>query len=113
MHLASVALCVNLHHMFQLLSLGCCRETGRQLEQLGNDFDLASVWACEFLPNHNKLNIVMAEGSASLQLMVYDKEDRNSWAGKKLMLRGAAHVGSHITRLQRMRMKVPNDKYNR
>lgn len=40
-------------------------------------------------------------------------QDVNSWGGKKLMRRGAAHLGCQITALERLRMAVPGDSSNR
>jgi len=40
-------------------------------------------------------------------------QDPESWGGKKLLHRGAAHVGALATRLARMRMTVPGDNANR
>ena len=44
---------------------------------------------------------------------MYDRGDPDSWSGKKLVLRGAMHLGAGITRMQRLRMDVPGDAANR
>ncbi|KAI8464986.1 MAG: CPSF A subunit region-domain-containing protein [Monoraphidium minutum] len=89
------------------------REAGRQLELLGCDTDAADTAASEFLPNGAKLNLVCADAGGSISIMAYDAQDPESWGGKKLLRRGAAHVGSLATRLARMRMAVPGDTANR
>jgi hypothetical protein len=40
-------------------------------------------------------------------------QNPDSWAGKKLLRRGVAHVGAWITQLHRLRLVVPGDKLNR
>jgi hypothetical protein len=142
------------------------REAGRQLELLGADTDAADAAASEFLPNGNKLNLVMADAGGSLSVFAYDaqvrrrglgrarllscvpvhgqgpgsgegrrqqggppasysqahmltfaarapRQDPESWGGKKLMRRGAAHTGALATRLARMRMALPPAAGNR
>lgn len=69
--------------------------------------------ATDFLPNASKLCMVAADGGGGLSLLAYDKDDPGSWKGKRLMRRGAAHVGALVTRLQRLRMDVPGDSANR
>lgn len=47
------------------------------------------------------------------RLQVYDRNDPDSWSGKKLVLRGAMHTGGSVVCMQRMRMTVPGDTANR
>jgi cleavage and polyadenylation specificity factor subunit 1 len=89
------------------------REAGRQLELLGAAVDHADAAVAEFLPNGGKLSLVAADAAGCLSLSVYDKADPLSWRGRRLLARGAAHVGALVTRMVRLRMDVPGDASNR
>lgn len=89
------------------------RQKMQSLQLLGADTESLASWAVEFLINGPKLGLVMADGGRNVTVFAYDKADPESWAGKKLLRRGAAHVGASLTDFQRLRMSVPDDPTNR
>eukprot|EP00879_Flechtneria_rotunda_P015034 GHRR01015709.1.p1 GENE.GHRR01015709.1~~GHRR01015709.1.p1 ORF type:complete len:893 (+),score=333.95 GHRR01015709.1:49-2679(+) len=89
------------------------RERSHQLMLLSSDSDCVDSCAAEFMPNPPQLTQVMADGGGNIHLLMYDKTDPESWAGKKLMRRGAAHAGAHVLQFQRLRMAVPGDANNK
>ncbi|KAF6256641.1 CPSF A subunit region-domain-containing protein [Scenedesmus sp. NREL 46B-D3] len=89
------------------------RERQQQLKELSADTERLNAWAVEFMPNAARLSQVMADGGGNLTVFMYDMKNPDSWAGKKLLRRGVAHVGACISQFQRLRLAVPGDNLNR
>lgn len=53
-----------------------CRERQQQLIGMSDDTERLDAWAVEFMPNGNKLSLVMADGGGNLTVFAYDKAVR-------------------------------------
>jgi cleavage and polyadenylation specificity factor subunit 1 len=84
------------------------RDAQRSLELLSNDYDAVDGACAEFLPNASKLGLVVGDARGNLVVYSYDASDPESWAGKRLLRRGAIHTGAMPTRLARLRMAPPD-----
>lgn len=73
------------------------QETGRQLVQLSKDYDLRDVTATEFLINNKKLGFLISDGGGTVRVFDYDANHRESWAGRRLLTKGAMHTGNFQT----------------
>jgi hypothetical protein len=84
------------------------RDAARSLEVLSADHDLVDGACAEFLPNASKLGLVVGDARGTLVVYAYDASDPESWAGKRLLRRGAIHTGALPTRFARLRMAPPD-----
>jgi hypothetical protein len=84
------------------------KDAAKSLELLSSDFDLVDGCCAEFLPNASKLGLVVGDASGNLIVYAYDASDPESWAGKRLLRRGAIHTGAMPTRFARLRMAPPD-----
>eukprot|EP00884_Botryococcus_braunii_P001193 jgi/Botrbrau1/11074/Bobra.0302s0016.1 len=80
---------------------------GRQLTELGREFDNRDIWSCGFLVSGARLMMVAGDGGASVRLFTYDQEHPDSWKGKRLIPLGAMHLGYKVTRWVRASVKTP------
>ncbi|KAL4902493.1 hypothetical protein BDW74DRAFT_157890 [Aspergillus multicolor] len=75
-----------------------------KMSLFAKDLDYLEVVAADFLPDGNKLFIVVADSDCNLHVLQYDPEDPNSSNGDKLLNRSKFHTGnfaSSVTLLPR------------
>ncbi|RDW81797.1 cleavage/polyadenylation factor CFT1 [Aspergillus mulundensis] len=75
-----------------------------KMSLFAKDLDYLEVMAADFLPDGNKLFIVVADSDCNLYVLQYDPEDPNSSNGDKLLNRSKFHTGnfaSSVTLLPR------------
>lgn len=86
-------------------------EAGRQLKQLGKDYDNLDVAVTDFLINKSKLNFLVADAAGTLRILLYDQQDVQSWKGRKLMLKGVFHVGHKPSKFMRLLLTSTEKRY--
>ncbi|KAL4784284.1 CPSF A subunit region-domain-containing protein [Aspergillus varians] len=65
-----------------------------KMSLFAKDLDYLEVLAADFLPDGNKLFIVVADSDCNLYVLQYDPEDPNSSNGDKLLNRSKFHTGN-------------------
>ncbi|KAL4940501.1 hypothetical protein BDV06DRAFT_196443 [Aspergillus oleicola] len=65
-----------------------------KMSLFAKDLDYLEVQAADFLPDGNKLFIVVADSDCNLYVLQYDSEDPNSSNGDKLLNRSKFHTGN-------------------
>ncbi|KAJ0421006.1 CPSF A subunit region-domain-containing protein [Aspergillus carlsbadensis] len=70
-----------------------------KMSLFAKDLDYLEVSAADFLPDDNKLFIVVADSECNLYILQYDPEDPNSSNGDKLLNRSKFHTGNSISNL--------------
>ncbi|BCS21380.1 cleavage/polyadenylation factor CFT1 [Aspergillus puulaauensis] len=65
-----------------------------KMSLFAKDLDYLEVLAADFLPDNNKLFIVVADSDCNLYVLQYDPEDPNSSNGDKLLNRSKFHTGN-------------------
>ncbi|KAL4927927.1 cleavage/polyadenylation factor CFT1 [Aspergillus undulatus] len=65
-----------------------------KMSLFAKDLDYLEVQAADFLPDGNKLLIVVADSDCNLYVLQYDPEDPNSSNGDKLLNRSKFHTGN-------------------
>lgn len=65
-----------------------------KMSLFSKDLDYLEVLAADFLPDNNKLFIVVADSDCNLYVLQYDPEDPNSSNGDKLLNRSKFHTGN-------------------
>ncbi|KAL4883616.1 CPSF A subunit region-domain-containing protein [Aspergillus karnatakaensis] len=65
-----------------------------RMSLFAKDLDYLEVLAADFLPDGNKLFIVVADSDSNLYVLQYDPEDPNSSNGDKLLNRSKFHTGN-------------------
>ncbi|KAL3455560.1 CPSF A subunit region-domain-containing protein [Aspergillus heterothallicus] len=68
-----------------------------KMSLFAKDLDYLEVSAADFLPDGNKLFIVVADSECNLYILQYDPEDPNSSNGDKLLNRSKFHTGNSIS----------------
>ncbi|KAL3470459.1 CPSF A subunit region-domain-containing protein [Aspergillus californicus] len=75
-----------------------------KMSLFAKDLDYLDVFAADFLPDGNRLFVVVADSDCNLYVLQYDPEDPNSSNGDKLLNRSKFHTGnfaSSVTLLPR------------
>lgn len=57
----------------------------KELVLLGKDFNHSDVYATEFIVNGTNLCFISGDGSMSLEAFTYDRDNPDSWNGRKLI----------------------------
>ncbi|KAL4969218.1 cleavage/polyadenylation factor CFT1 [Aspergillus stella-maris] len=65
-----------------------------KMSLFAKDLDYLEVQAADFLPDDNRLYIVVADSDCNLYVLQYDSEDPNSSNGDKLLNRSKFHTGN-------------------
>ncbi|KAL5337780.1 CPSF A subunit region-domain-containing protein [Aspergillus crustosus] len=65
-----------------------------KMSLFAKDLDYLEVLAADFLPDGNKLFIIVADSDSNLYILQYDPEDPNSSNGDKLLNRSKFHTGN-------------------
>ncbi|KAL2814743.1 CPSF A subunit region-domain-containing protein [Aspergillus granulosus] len=68
-----------------------------KMSLFAKDLDYLEVSAADFLPDGNKLFIVVADSECNLYILQYDPEDPSSSNGDKLLNRSKFHTGNSIS----------------
>ncbi|KAA8642192.1 Cleavage and polyadenylation specificity factor subunit 1 [Aspergillus tanneri] len=70
-----------------------------KLSLFAKDLDYRDVLAADFLPDGNRLFVLVADSDCNLHVLQYDPEDPKSSNGDKFLNRSKFHVGSCVSTL--------------
>ncbi|GAB1198226.1 mRNA cleavage and polyadenylation factor subunit [Aspergillus pseudonomiae] len=70
-----------------------------KMSLFAKDLDYLEVLAADFLPDDNKLFILIADSDCNLHVLQYDPEDPKSSNGDRLLSRSKFHTGNFISTL--------------
>ncbi|KAL2828869.1 CPSF A subunit region-domain-containing protein [Aspergillus pseudoustus] len=68
-----------------------------KMSLFAKDLEYLEVVAADFLPDGNKLFVIVADSECNLYILQYDPEDPNSSNGDKLLNRSKFHTGNSIS----------------
>jgi cleavage and polyadenylation specificity factor subunit 1 len=80
------------------------REKYRQLLFMSKDHDQRDITASEFVTDGKKLGLLSCDGGQSLHLFQYDKDDPESWQGKRLMPQASFFLGVDVRCMRRLKL---------
>ncbi|KAL2824543.1 CPSF A subunit region-domain-containing protein [Aspergillus cavernicola] len=65
-----------------------------KMSLFAKDLDYLEIFAADFLPDDNRLFVIVADSDCNLYVLQYDPEDPNSSNGDKLLNRSKFHTGN-------------------